>query len=72
MSTIVVLVVLGVGLLIGSSYESAHDAHALYKTNRARTNASRSIWLNSTITTSLGLGALILVLYLIVVHLRAR
>jgi hypothetical protein len=70
MSAFVIMIALGAGLLIGSRFESAHNAHERFNSYRVRTNASLSTWLKSTIGVGLEVAALVLVLYVIVVHVR--
>lgn len=68
MSIIVLLIVLGAGLFVGSHFESAHDAHKHYSTYRARTNASFGAWLKNTIVVGVGIVVLILLLIALLYH----
>jgi hypothetical protein len=66
-----ILIVLGVGLFIGSRYEAAHDAHRLFTSYRLRAIRGLSDWVKKTIATGLGIIGLAVALFLVYnLHVR--
>ena len=65
-----ILIVLGAGLYVGSRFDRARQAHERFSSYRARTVSGLGSWLKNMMVAVLGAGALIFVLYLLLVHLH--
>jgi hypothetical protein len=65
---IAILLVLGVGLWVGSRVNSAHEAHAYFTNVRHRTVRGLGEWVRHAFTAVLSLGVLALLLYVLLVQ----
>ena len=65
---IAILLVLGVGLWVGSQVNSAHEAHAHFTNYRHRTVKGLGEWARHIVTAVLSVAALALLLYVLLVQ----
>ncbi|MEV0678799.1 hypothetical protein AB0I60_20005 [Actinosynnema sp. NPDC050436] len=65
MSTFVVLVVLGAGLLVGIRLNSASEAHAYFSHSRSRLSKVFGEWMRQLVRATVGVIGLLVLLYLV-------
>ncbi len=68
---IVILIILGAGIFAGRRFESAREAHQVFRSYRVRASQSLGAWLRKSVLSSISAVALFLLLYLVLSQLHA-
>lgn len=69
---VIILVVLGAGLYVGSQLSSAREAHLHFTSHRHRTALDLTAWIRHAVVAVLSIAALLLLLYFLLVQFLDR
>lgn len=66
-SAVAILIILCAGLFVGSRLQGAHEARSNFNAYRTRTARGFNIWIKSFVVASLGVVALLVLVYLLII-----